>query len=498
MRIISWNINGVRKHFEALQELVQRFSPDVICLQKVRTCQGTPVLPIEGYHFIDDPVVRYQFGGVAAYCKDKAHLTECPEPLARVGHFQSLAIDGCNAIFFNVYAPYSNIILDSFVEYRKNWDKLLHAFTGTITTPIIMCGDFNVIREAKDTWNNRLTPKVPCFFDWERKDFRTLMETYDLVDVFRELHPEEPLFTYFDPRDRNRKHGYRLDYFLISRSLLPMVRKCAILTDIKASQSYPLLLDIDLPIEHQSDPVKEASKSEPVFSYAQPRPMKVVSWNACCKFREKYKEIAKLDADIYVIQECENPATCKDEEYREFVKNHIWKGDLNYKGLMVFTTKPDVKLELLDWPGWERKHFIPVRVNDHFTLVGSWACIPYCVELHDWVTDTLREIAEDTVIIGDLNSNVKLDPSFMKNGKSFRSVLELLEPLGLKDMWTHHHNEEAGKESVPTFYLYRHLDKPDHLDHCIASPNVVKSIKIHARWEWLQLSDHLPIEIETY
>jgi len=49
--------------------------------------------------------------------------------------------------------------------------------------------------------------------------------------------------------------------------------------------------------------------------------MKTVSWNANCRFREKYREVAKLDADVYVIQECENPDTCKDSEYRKFVKN---------------------------------------------------------------------------------------------------------------------------------------------------------------------------------
>lgn len=62
--------------------------------------------------------------------------------------------------------------------------------------------------------------------------------------------------------------------------------------------------------------------------------MKIISWNANCKFREKYTEIAKLGADIYVIQECENPETSKSPEYREFVKNGFWVGNnrKNYEG----------------------------------------------------------------------------------------------------------------------------------------------------------------------
>ena len=77
--------------------------------------------------------------------------------------------------------------------------------------------------------------------------------------------------------------------------------------------------------------------------------MKIISWNANCKFREKYKDIAKHEADIYVIQECENPATCKDSDYRTFTQNGFWVGNINYKGLMVFSPNTEIKLHLLDW-----------------------------------------------------------------------------------------------------------------------------------------------------
>lgn len=224
--------------------------------------------------------------------------------------------------------------------------------------------------------------------------------------------------------------------------------------------------------------------------------MNIVSWNANCKFREKYKDIAKLEADIYVIQECENPATCKDADYRTFTQNGFWVGNINYKGLMVFSPNPEIKLHLLDWQDGDKRFFLPFRVNDEFTLVGAWACDPYCEELQDWVETVSDKLSQDTVIIGDLNSNVSLDPKHIrKTGKSYGKVLSLIEPIGLTDIWIYYHKEKQGKESVPTFYLYRHLDKPLHLDHCLASPSLVKSMAIHARWQWLALSDHLPIEI---
>lgn len=165
---------------------------------------------------------------------------------------------------------------------------------------------------------------------------------------------------------------------------------------------------------------------------------------------------------------------------------------------MVFTTRPEVNLERLNWPGENRRFFIPVCVNDSFTLVASWACNPYCEELNGWLDVVDSHIDAQTIIIGDLNSNVKLDtPRRQKIGKAFANAIPKLESKGLTDIWHFYHKEEQGKESVPTFYLYRHLDKPLHLDHCFASPKLVSSFKIHARVKWLNLSDHLPVEIEV-
>lgn len=132
--------------------------------------------------------------------------------------------------------------------------------------------------------------------------------------------------------------------------------------------------------------------------------MKIVSWNANCKFREKYKEVAKLGADLYVIQECENPAHLDVAAYQAFVQNGFWTGDLKFKGLMVFSPNPDIKLKHLDWEVQTHRYFLLVRVNDTFTLIGSWACKPYIEEFTDFIHTAKRDLADDTIIIGDLNN----------------------------------------------------------------------------------------------
>lgn len=100
--------------------------------------------------------------------------------------------------------------------------------------------------------------------------------------------------------------------------------------------------------------------------------IKIVSWNCNGKFREKFKEIVEEDADIYVICECENPVESNDEDYIEFAgNNYFWTGDLHYKGLGIFA-REDVKIEKLETEG-DFKHFIPVKLNDSFNLLGVWA-----------------------------------------------------------------------------------------------------------------------------
>ena len=97
--------------------------------------------------------------------------------------------------------------------------------------------------------------------------------------------------------------------------------------------------------------------------------MKIVSWNCNCRFREKFKEIIKCAADIYVIQECEDPSRTLNEEYKKFAVNYIWIGENKNKGLGIFANS-NTKLEKNNWPTYCLRHFCSVRLNDKFNLVA--------------------------------------------------------------------------------------------------------------------------------
>ena len=219
--------------------------------------------------------------------------------------------------------------------------------------------------------------------------------------------------------------------------------------------------------------------------------IKIVSWNCNGKFREKFSEIIEEDADIYVIQECEDPAQSTEEEYREFAgENYIWTGNLHYKGLGIFAGE-DVTLEKLDVNG-EYEHFIAVRVNDSFNLLGVWAMPKYVEMIHDFFDMNEDLFNENLVMCGDFNSSVEFNSHHPK-AKNHTVLNEKLESKGLISAYHDCTGEEQGCEKAKTFYLTRHLNKPFHLDFVYAGESVVKEFDILDHYKWINVSDHLPL-----
>lgn len=240
--------------------------------------------------------------------------------------------------------------------------------------------------------------------------------------------------------------------------------------------------------------------------------MKIVTWNCCGKFREDYEAIFKEDADIYVIQECENPDAdyAKYKQYKEVVDeyNYKWVGDIHYKGLGIFAKK-DINLEEIEVSDGGFKHFLPLRVNDSFNLLGVWAMgedkderlNPYVEMIHDYFNANESLFDKNLVMCGDLNSSVVFDGHHKAkddegNPKDHTHLNEKLNEKGLFSAYHDLYKEEQGKETKHTFYQARHLNDYYHLDHVYAKKGVVKKLKILDHRTWINLSDHLPVVFE--
>ena len=221
--------------------------------------------------------------------------------------------------------------------------------------------------------------------------------------------------------------------------------------------------------------------------------MNIISWNCHGKFRVKLSAIEKYNADIYVIQECENPLKYK-REFSKYLENYLWYGETDNKGIGIFAGR-NIQLRKNDWPVYCLRHFISVRVNDAFDLVGVWAGAPYIEEYYIYQSINIERYTSNTIIIGDFNSNALWDKDHGKRNHS--AVVAELKKVNIVSAYHYKTGENPGEETNGTFYLYKHIDKSYHIDYCFINPDNIKEFSILGSEYWLQYSDHMPIQIIT-
>ena len=220
--------------------------------------------------------------------------------------------------------------------------------------------------------------------------------------------------------------------------------------------------------------------------------IRLVTWNCAGKFREKFELISKLNADIYIIQECENPCTCNHEAYRRFSANHLWMGDIQYKGLGVFA-RQNISMTPLLWESYCLRNFLPIKINNEWNLLAVWASKPYIEEYYVYHSIHKDKFDANTIVIGDFNSNQKWDN---KHGKrSHSAVVQMMNEAKLVSSWHHQHHVAHGQENEPTFYLYRNKERPYHIDYAFASPERILACHI-SHDEIFSCSDHRPLIVD--
>lgn len=231
--------------------------------------------------------------------------------------------------------------------------------------------------------------------------------------------------------------------------------------------------------------------------------MKIVSWNCNGGFRKKYQELFKEfpDADLFMVQECENPDFYNSREYKALYQKgfHVGTPDCSMKGIGVFSPKGywlrrckckyGNSLHMLGYSFFE--------VDNNRKMLAVWPHGKYVEEMIDFFHLNEDLFTEDLLIIGDTNSNSIFNSQHPKS-KNHDVLVELLKQKGLVDAYNYCSGEDEGLESVPTFYLQRNKEKPYHLDRCFVSPKGLISFSVADNHDyWLTLSDHIPVIIET-
>ncbi len=200
-----------------------------------------------------------------------------------------------------------------------------------------------------------------------------------------------------------------------------------------------------------------------------------------------------LQADIYVIQECENPQKYP-EIFRSLKKQFFWTGMNDNKGLGLFAEK---NIRIIDnhWDNYALKHFASYHVNDAFDLLCVWTSAPsYIEEFFIYQTIHQKEFHDNMVIIGDFNSNSIWDTEHRERNHS--ETVKQLHKIGLVSAYHYLTKERQGEETQPTFFQYRDSNKPFHIDYCFTKADFIKDFHVLDECKWLQYSDHLPIQLD--
>lgn len=254
MRLICWNVNGIRSVLRkgTFQEVLD-LDPDILCLQETKACTDTiPELelmqfPHRYFHHAD----KKGYSGTAILSKIKPISVKMEFPNDPDKHPQEgRVMTATFAKFFlvNVYVPNSKHGLTRLPYRDKYWDPEFREYLTMLAQkkPVIVCGDLNVAHTELDIANPKANRNNAGFTDQERANFTQLLDA-GFIDTFRYSHPNEPdHYSWWSYRTnaRERNIGWRIDYFLVSDKLKPKLKSATIYTDITGSDHAPIGLEI--------------------------------------------------------------------------------------------------------------------------------------------------------------------------------------------------------------------------------------------------------------
>ena len=266
MKLYSWNVNGIRAVINkgALQSFVASQQPDIICLQETKAQEGQAVVDLPDYREYWNSADKAGYSGTAIFSKIKprAVINGFADAIAekynlagdsygdptKEGRVLSAEFDKFWVV--TVYTPNSKGDLSRLRLRHEQWDPafLEHLQELEKTKPVLVCGDFNVAHNDIDLANPKANIGKHGFTDEERAGFNNLLSA-GLIDTFRDAHPDTTdAYTWWThwANARARNVGWRIDYWLASKSLAPAVQQASIHPDILGSDHCPVSIEIDL------------------------------------------------------------------------------------------------------------------------------------------------------------------------------------------------------------------------------------------------------------
>ena len=250
MKIISWNVNGIRAVLKKnFMEFMNEHNPDIICLQETKASEEQVDLKLENYPYkYWNSAVKKGYSGTAIFSK---YLPVSVENDLKIEKHDMegrvITFELSNYYLITVYTPNSKRDLSRLNYRNKEWDVDFLNYLKKLEEkkPVVFCGDLNVAHKEIDLKNPKTNKKNAGFTLEEREGFNNLVDS-GFVDTFRIFNSEEGHYTWwsymFNARARNI--GWRIDYFCASNIIKNKITKSIILPEVLGSDHAPILIEI--------------------------------------------------------------------------------------------------------------------------------------------------------------------------------------------------------------------------------------------------------------
>lgn len=270
MRIISWNVNGIRAVIKKNEfgPFVHKYQPDILCLQETKAEKGQAVIDLPEYEEYWYSATKKGYSGTAIFSKTKPLnvVNGIPDAICKKYSLVAdeygdprtegrvIAAEFTDFYVVTVYTPNAKDDLSRIPLRHKQWDPAFLAyckeletngFAGSKGKPVIFCGDLNVAHTPEDLARPKENEGLKGFTKEEREGFDNFLKA-GFVDTFRMFKKGNGFYTWWSnwSNARGRNIGWRIDYVLVSKSLEKKVKKAEILPDVMGSDHCPVMVEL--------------------------------------------------------------------------------------------------------------------------------------------------------------------------------------------------------------------------------------------------------------
>lgn len=249
MKLISWNVNGIRACIQkGFIDIFNELDADIFCIQESKLSEGQLELDIPGYYQYWNYAKKNGYSGTAVFAKkEPVNVTYGLGIEEHDNEGRVITLEYEEFYLVTVYTPNSQTKLKR-LDYRMQWEDDFKTYLKKLeeNKPVIVCGDLNVAHEEIDLKNPKTNRMNAGFTDKERNKMTALLNS-GFIDTFRYFYPDRTgIYSWWSYRfsARQKNAGWRIDYFLVSESLKDKLVSADIHTDIYGSDHCPVELDI--------------------------------------------------------------------------------------------------------------------------------------------------------------------------------------------------------------------------------------------------------------